>query len=244
MVISLFLLDLAGKGRPCQRAGLLIIHTRPVFGGYAGTVNSHKPADLIGDLPTFAHLRKAVQECEGCDLFRHATQAVPGEGPAKARLLFVGEQPGNEEDLEGRPFVGPAGRILARALADAGIPREQSYVTNAVKHFKFEERGKRRIHKKPSAAEVRACGPWLEAEIGLVKPEIIVCLGATAAQALLGREYRLTKERGTFRTREDGSKITSTVHPSAVLRAPDEDREAMYAAFVDDLRKVAREMNG
>jgi DNA polymerase len=207
-------------------------------------VNRHQPADLIGDRPTLASLRHAVQECEGCDLFRHATQAVPGEGPAKARLMFVGEQPGNEEDIEGRPFVGPAGRILARALADAGIPREQAYVTNAVKHFKFEERGKRTIHKKPSAAEVRACAPWREAEIGLVKPEIVVCLGATAAQALLGREYRLSKERGTFRAREGGPKITSTAHPSAVLRAPDEDREAMYAALVKDLRKVAREMKG
>ena len=213
-----------------------------MYGGYAETVNSHKPADLIGDRPTLDRLRQAVQECEGCDLFRYATQGVLGEGPAKARVMFVGEQPGNEEDLEGRPFVGPAGRILAKGLAEAGIPREEVYVTNAVKHFKFEERGKRRIHKKPSAAEVKACAPWLEAEMRLVKPEIVVCLGATAAQALLGRDYRLTKERGTFRTRDGGPKITSTVHPSAVLRAPDEDRETMYNAFVEDLRKVEKEM--
>jgi DNA polymerase len=163
-----------------------------------------------------------------------------GEGPSKARVMLVGEQPGNEEDRQGHPFVGPAGRILERALSDAGIPRDTVYVTNAVKHFKFEERGKRRIHKKPNAAEVSACLPWLAAEMLAVKPEIVVCLGATAAQALLGRDYRLTKERGTFRSREGGPKITSTVHPSAVLRAPDEDREAMYESLVADLRKAER----
>jgi DNA polymerase len=187
-------------------------------------------------------LRGVIQQCKGCDLYRHATQAVMGEGPSKARVMFVGEQPGNDEDLKGRPFVGPAGRILERALSDAGIPRETVYVTNAVKHFKFEERGKRRIHKKPNAAEVSACMPWLAAEMLAVKPEIVVCLGATAAQALLGRDYRLTKERGTFRSRAAGPKITSTIHPSAVLRAPDEDRAATYEGLVADLRKVAREM--
>ena len=162
-----------------------------------------------------------------------------GEGPATSRIMFVGEQPGNDEDLQGRPFVGPAGRVLERALADAGIARESVYVTNAVKHFKFEERGKRRIHKKPNAGEVQACLPWLAAEMLAVKPEVVVCLGATAAQALLGRDYRLTREHGTFRERE-GKRITSTIHPSAVLRALDEDREAMYQGLVDDLRKVAQ----
>ena len=165
-----------------------------------------------------------------------------GEGPSKARVMLVGEQPGNEEDRQGHPFVGPAGRILERALADAGIPRDTVYVTNAVKHFKFEERGKRRIHKKPNAGEVSACLPWLAAEMLAVKPEIVVCLGATAAQALLGRDYRLTKERGTFRSRPGAARITSTIHPSAVLRAPDEDREAMYEGLVADLRKVEREI--
>ncbi len=181
---------------------------------------------------------KRVQECEGCDLYRFATQAVFGEGPADAAIVLVGEQPGNEEDKQGHPFVGPAGGILARALADAGIPRESVYVTNAVKHFKFEERGKRRIHKKPGATEIRACLPWLSAELLVVKPRVVVCLGATAALALLGREYRLTKERGTFRSKPQGPDITSTIHPSAVLRAPDEERETMYAGLVADLRKV------
>ncbi len=156
--------------------------------------------------------------------------------------MLVGEQPGNDEDLQGRPFVGPAGRVLERALADAGIPRDTVYITNAVKHFKFEARGKRRIHKKPNAAEVRACLPWLAAEMLAVKPEIVVCLGATAAQALLGREYLVTKERGTFRSRDGGPRITSTIHPSAVLRAPSEDRDAAYESLVADLRKVARAM--
>jgi DNA polymerase len=202
------------------------------------------PRDLIPVHPTLTGLRRAVQQCEGCDLYRHATQAVMGEGPATARVMFVGEQPGNDEDLQGHPFVGPAGRILERALADAGIPRESAYVTNAVKHFKFEERGKRRIHKKPNAAEVQACLPWLSAEMLAVKPDIIVCLGATAAQALLGREYRLTQEHGTFRSQADGPRITSTIHPSAVLRAPDEDREAMYQGLVADLQKVKQALGG
>lgn len=183
-----------------------------------------------------------MQGCEGCDLYRHATQAVPGEGPPGARVILVGEQPGNEEDLGGRPFIGPAGRMLDRALEEAGIPRDQTYVTNAVKHFKFEERGKRRIHKKPSAAEVRACAPWLEAELTAVAPDIVVCLGATAAQALLGREYRLTQEHGKFRDMPNGLRITSTVHPSAVLRATDEDRAAMYEGMVGDLKIVAEEI--
>jgi uracil-DNA glycosylase family protein len=203
---------------------------------------SHAPIDLIPARPTLAALRRVIQQCEGCDLYRTATQAVMGEGPSKARVMLVGEQPGNDEDLQGRPFVGPAGRILERALSDAGIQRETVYVTNSVKHFKFEERGKRRIHKKPNTGEVSACMPWLAAEILTVKPEIIVCLGATAAQALLGRDYRLTKERGTFRSRADGPRITSTIHPSAVLRAPDQDRESMYEGLVADLRKVEREM--
>jgi uracil-DNA glycosylase len=205
---------------------------------------THTPGDLIPAHPELAALRKAIPQCEGCDLYRHATQAVMGEGPPKARVMFVGEQPGNDEDQQGRPFVGPAGRILERALADAGIPREEVYVTNAVKHFKFEERGKRRIHKKPNAAEVRACLPWLAAEMLAVKPEIVVCLGATAAQALLGREYLVTKERGTFRSRDGGPRITSTIHPSAVLRSPEEDRDAAYESLVADLRKVARAMRG
>ena len=203
---------------------------------------SHAPVDLIPARPTLTGLRRVIQQCEGCDLYRNATQAVMGEGPSEARVMFVGEQPGNDEDLKGRPFVGPAGRILERALADAGIPRDTVYVTNAVKHFKFEERGKRRIHKKPNAAEVSACMPWLAAEMLAVKPEIVVCLGATAAQALLGRDLPADKRARNVPFAGGGPRITSTIHPSAVLRAPDEDREAMYEGLVADLRKVQREM--
>jgi DNA polymerase len=200
----------------------------------------HTPLSLIPPHPTLEGLRRAIGRCEGCELYRNATQAVMGEGARHARLMLVGEQPGNEEDLEGRPFVGPAGRVLDRALADAGIDRTQVYVTNAVKHFKFEERGRRRLHKKPNAVEISACRPWLAAEMLVVQPEIVVCLGATAAQSLLGRGYLLTRERGKFRQGGEGQRITSTIHPSAVLRAPDEDREQMYEGLVADLKKVAQ----
>lgn len=191
------------------------------------------------DPKTLPELRKAVQRCEGCDLYKHATQAVPGAGPNAAKILFIGEQPGNDEDRQGLPFVGPAGKLLDRALIEAGIDRDEVFVTNTVKHFKFEERGKRRIHKKPNAEEIRACQPWLEDEIRIVKPKLIVCLGATAAQAMLGRSFRLTKERGTFREHEWGPEVTATIHPSAILRAPDEDqRHEQYAGFVMDLKKI------
>ncbi len=202
------------------------------------------PTELIPPHPTLEILRKRVQQCEGCDLYRYATQAVPGEGPPDARILMVGEQPGNEEDKQGHPFVGPAGGVLERALVDAGIPRDTVYVTNTVKHFKFEERGKRRIHKKPGAVEVQACMPWLSAEMIIVNPRVVVCLGATAAQALLGRNYRLTKERGMFRMQPNGIEITSTIHPSAVLRARDDDRHAMYESLVADLKTVRVHLGG
>lgn len=190
-------------------------------------------------------LQKAVQDCKGCDLFRYATQAVLGEGPKKSDLMLVGEQPGNDEDLQGKPFVGPAGKLLDRAMADAGINRASVYVTNAVKHFKFEERGKRRVHKKPTVPEVRACQPWLEAEVSVVHPEVIVCLGATAAQSMFGPAYRLTKERGKFVKHRWAPLATSTVHPSAILRAPDEEqRHIQYAEFVSDLKKVREALRG
>jgi len=188
-------------------------------------------------LPT---LREAVQECRGCDLYRYATQAIAGEGSASSIIVFVGEQPGDEEDHQGRPFVGPAGRLFDRALEEAGIDRSQVYVTNAVKHFKFEERGKRRIHKKPSASEARACQPWLEAEIEAIKPEILVCLGATAAQSVFGADYRVTKERGNFVKHRWAPNATSTMHPSAILRAPDEQRAIEYQRLVDDLKNVKK----
>ncbi len=198
-------------------------------------------SEYIPDNPTLPALREAAQACRGCDLYAHATQAVFGEGPSRSRVILVGEQPGNEEDLKGRPFVGPAGRLLDRALEEAGIDRGQVYVTNAVKHFKFEERGKRRIHKKPGQGEIDACRPWLETEVALLKPRVIVCLGATAAQAILGKQHRLTEQRGQFVEHPWAPYVTSTVHPSAILRAPgEESRHEEYRRFVADLEKVAQ----
>lgn len=180
-----------------------------------------------------------MQGCKGSDLYLHATQAVFGEGPRSARTIFIGEQPGDEEDRAGQPFVGPAGRLLDRALEEAGIDRSSVYVTNAVKHFKFEERGKRRIHKKPSTSQITACRPWLEAEIAVIRPDVILCLGATAAQAVFGATYRLTNERGRFIEHPWARQATSTIHPSAILRAPDEDRRHHeYQRFVADLKLV------
>jgi DNA polymerase len=203
------------------------------------SVKATSAAEYLPEHPTLRTLREEVQRCRGCDLYRYASQAVFGEGPRSARIVLVGEQPGDEEDRQGHPFVGPAGKLLNRALEEAGIQRSEVYVTNAVKHFKFEERGKRRIHKKPRVSEVKACHPWLEAEISLLKPEVIVCLGATAAQALLGPKFRLTKERGKFVTHPWGPHVTATIHPSAVLRAPDaEQRHEEYRKFVDDLKSV------
>jgi DNA polymerase len=184
-------------------------------------------------------LRVAAQRCKGCDLYLHATQAVMGEGPKSSHLMMVGEEPGNEEDLQGHPFVGPAGKLLNRALVEAGINRAEVYVTNAVKHFKFEERGKRRLHKKPTITEARACQPWLEAEISVIHPQVIVCLGATAAQSILGPDYRLTKERGKFVQHPWARYVTATVHPSSILRAPDQkQRHIEYREFVADLKQV------
>jgi len=185
-------------------------------------------------------LREAARGCEGCPLYARATQTVFGEGAAHARLVLVGEQPGDREDQEGHPFVGPAGLLLDRCLEEAGIDRGQVYVTNAVKHFKWEPRGKRRIHKKPNAREIAACRPWLDAEMEAVKPELVVCLGATAAQALLGRAFRVTQERGKVMERAEMPAMMATVHPSSILRAPDEKaRHEARAAFVKDLRTAA-----
>lgn len=196
-------------------------------------------AQFIPARPSLHAFQKAVQTCRGCDLYRNATQAVFGEGPVTARIIMVGEQPGNDEDLQGHPFVGPSGKLLDRALEEAGIDRREVYVSNAVKHFKFEERGKRRIHKKPAMSEIKACRPWLEAEVALIKPEVIVCLGATAAQAILGPAYRLTKERGNFVEHAWAPRVTATIHPSAVLRAPDSaQRHKEYRRFVLDLKRV------
>ena len=198
-------------------------------------------AELVPDRPTLASVRDASKGCQACDLWKRGTQTVFGEGARKAELMFVGEQPGDQEDLAGQPFVGPAGKLLDRALADAGIDRGAVYVTNVVKHFKWEPRGKRRIHKKPNAAEIAACRPWLDTEIQLVKPRAIVCLGATAAQALLGRQFKVTAHRGEFIASSLAPVVLATVHPSSILRAPDdESRHLEMERFTDDLRKVAR----
>ena len=200
--------------------------------------------DLIPKQLTFLSLKAAAAECKACDLWKKGTQTVFGEGRRRANVIFVGEQPGNEEDLTGKPFVGPAGRLFDEALAEAGIDRKQTYVTNVVKHFKWEPRGKRRIHKKPNAVEINACRPWLEAEIALVKPQVIVALGATAAQALLGPKFLVTKQRGKFLESTLAPYIMATVHPSSILRAPDaETRRLEYRHFVNDLKKLARVMS-
>lgn len=185
-------------------------------------------------------LREASAGCQGCDLYARATQTVFGEGDGHARVMLVGEQPGDREDLEGAPFVGPAGRLLDEALERAGVDRGATYVTNAVKHFKWEARGKRRLHKKPSSREVAACRPWLLAEMAAVRPEVVVCLGATAAQSLLGPQFRVTRQRGQVFPGPDGTRITATVHPSSILRAEDEaSRVREMDQFVADLHGVA-----
>jgi DNA polymerase len=197
-------------------------------------------APLVPPRPTLPALRQAAAGCRACDLWRRGTQTVFGEGAARAAVVLVGEQPGDQEDLQGRPFVGPAGKLLDRALEAAGIDRTKVYVTNVVKHFKWEPRGKRRIHSKPNAAEIAACRPWLEAEVAVVKPTVIVCLGATAAQALLGKSFKVTRQRGEFVPTDLGPPALATVHPSAILRAPDDaTRHAETERFVEDLRKVA-----
>jgi DNA polymerase len=181
--------------------------------------------------------------CTACDLYKNATQTVFGEGTTGAELVLVGEQPGDQEDRKGRPFVGPAGKLLDRALEEAGIDRTKVYVTNVVKHFKWTPRGKRRIHKRPSAEEISACRPWLEKELELVKPKVLVALGATAAQALLGRQFRLTQHRGEFVESDLAPWVTATIHPSAILRASDDQsRHEEMAAFVADLKNVARKL--
>lgn len=203
-------------------------------------------AAFVPQTVDLAVLRDAVQSCRGCDLYKDATQAVFGEiegshGRAKhaVEMMMIGEQPGDREDQEGHPFVGPAGRLLDESLKEAGIDRGRVYVTNAVKHFKWEPRGKRRIHKKPTMREAAACRPWLDAEISVVQPKLIVCLGATAAQSLLGSNFRVTQERGKLIRREGLPPVAATVHPSAILRArTDEDRHREKLLFVEDLKKI------
>ena len=200
-------------------------------------------SDLIPEKPTLDKVRSAARDCKACDLHKRGTQTVFGEGPRRAQVMMVGEQPGDAEDLAGHPFVGPAGKLLDRALEEAGIDRRLVYVTNVVKHFKWEPRGKRRIHSKPNGAEIAACRPWLETEILLVKPRVLVCLGATAAQALLGRAFKVSQQRGTFVPSTLAPRVTATVHPSSILRAPDdESRREEMRRFVLDLKRIAAEL--
>ena len=200
-------------------------------------------AQFVPVKPTLRAARQAAADCKGCDLYRRATQTVFGEGRADAAVVFVGEQPGDSEDLAGKPFVGPAGRLLDQALEAAGIVRDEVYVTNAVKHFKWEPRGKRRIHVKPRISEIRACRPWLETELKLIRPRALVCLGATAAQALLGSTFKVSTERGKFVESPLAPLVMATVHPSSVLRAQtDEERHQAMEELVADLRTLAKRL--
>src|SRR5438046_1298820 len=193
------------------------------------------------DSSNLSTVREAAENCTACHLYQRATQTVFGEGPKDSSIRLVGEQPGDYEDVAGKPFVGPAGKIMDRALEEAGIDRKKVYVTNAVKHFKWEPRGKRRIHKKPNSREIAACRPWLEAELRLVKPKLLVCLGATAAQAIFGPTFRVTRERGKVLSSKLAPRVMATVHPSSLLRQPDEaSREREYARFVVDLRAALK----
>jgi DNA polymerase len=200
----------------------------------------HTAAELVPAKATLDELRKAAASCKACDLWQHGTQTVFGEGNPHARVMLVGEQPGDKEDLQGRPFVGPAGAVLDKALTAAGIDRNDVYVTNIVKHFKWEPQGKIRLHKKPNAIEISACRPWLEAEIRVVKPQVVVLLGATAAQGILGRHFRVTEHRGKLVDSSLAPYVLATVHPSSILRAQDDDsRHEEMRRFIDDLRQVA-----
>jgi uracil-DNA glycosylase family protein len=191
----------------------------------------------VPDTTSLKVLREAASECTACPLYKNATQTVFGEGPRNTPMMLVGEQPGDSEDSSGKPFVGPAGKLMERALKDAGIDRRKVYVTNTVKHFKWEPRGKRRIHQKPNSRDIAACRPWLEAELRLVKPKLVVCLGATAAQAIFGPSFRVTRDRGKVLSSPFADKVVATVHPSSLLRQPDEaSREREYGHFVNELR--------
>lgn len=198
-----------------------------------------KTLEFLPDELSYGALKAASTECRGCDLYKDATQTVFGEGDVGSGVIFVGEQPGDEEDLSGRPFVGPAGRLFDKALAEAGIDREKIYLTNTVKHFKWKPQGKRRIHQKPNASEINACDPWLRSEITLIKPRILVCLGATAAQALFGKQFRVTQMRGQWLDSPLAEKTMATIHPSAILRTPSDLRDQAYADLISDLLTVA-----
>jgi uracil-DNA glycosylase len=229
------------------RESLVRVNTIPMLRGTSGGNADQMPdsaADLVPSRPSLPKLREAAAVCRACPLWEQATQTVFGAGTRTSAAVFVGEQPGDREDIEGKPFVGPAGRILDEALAQAGIDRRAVYVTNAVKHFKWEPRGKRRIHAKPNWSELAACRPWLEAELAVVRPEVLVCLGATAAQSLLGRQFRVTKQRGEWLDSDLAEHVTATIHPSSILRQRDEEsRHEEMNKFVEDLKLVASVLN-
>ena len=209
----------------------------------AKRVETISAREFLPEKRTPEQLRAAAQSCKGCDLYKDATQTVFGEGPKKAEIILVGEQPGDMEDRAGHPFVGPAGRLLDKALAEAGIAREQTYVTNAVKHFKWIRRGKRRLHQKPAVREIAACRPWLEAEIESIQPKICVCMGSTAAQSVLGRAVLITKERGKFIESKLGPVTFITIHPSALYRQRDEnERDREYRRFASEIKLVRRKL--
>jgi uracil-DNA glycosylase family protein len=219
------------------------LENRPVARARRTRVETAAP--LVPKNPTMKSLQEAARNCRACPLWKTGTQTVFGEGSRKAKVVFVGEQPGNDEDLAGKPFVGPAGKLLDKALVEAGINRDEVYVTNAVKHFKWEPKGKRRIHKKPNAREILACRPWLDAELEVLKPKVVVCLGATAAQALLGKDFRVSQRRGEFVESPLAEHVVATVHPSSILRAPDDEtRHAELARFTDELKKIAKVIHG
>ena len=221
--------------------GIVPLRRLPMTGdGAPGTAAVYLPARL-----SLSSLTRAAAGCQACPLWKTGTQTVFGEGLKASRLMLVGEQPGHEEDLTGKPFVGPAGRLLDRALDEAGIDRQDAYVTNVVKHFKWTPKGRRRLHTKPNAREIGACLPWLEAEIEVVRPQVLVCLGATAAQALLGRDFRVSRQRGEFVPSELAPFVTATVHPSSILRSrTDAERQVEMERFVEDLKVVERALNG
>ena len=213
------------------------IHNRSMRTGDEEFARPAQPPDTM----SWSAMREAAKDCDACHLYKRATQTVFGEGPKSATMMLVGEQPGDYEDVAGKPFVGPAGKIMDQALEEAGIDRSQVYVTNAVKHFKWEPRGKRRIHQKPNSREIAACRPWLEAELRIVKPKLVVAMGATAAQTIFGPGFRVTRERGKVLSSKLAPRVLATVHPSSLLRQPDEEsRQREYKHFVSDLRAALR----
>jgi uracil-DNA glycosylase len=234
---------MAKKVLPPNQPPLKLRRSAGALAKAEGGSHGEPVSELLPERPTLPSVRAIAANCKACNLYKRATQTVFGEGPRRARVMLVGEQPGDAEDVAGHPFVGPAGKLLDTALEQAGIDRREVYVTNVVKHFKWEPRGKRRIHARPNAAEIAACRAWLETEISLIKPHVLICLGATAAQALLGKSFKVSKQRGDIVESTLAPIVTATVHPSSILRATDDEaRREEMRRFVQDLKKIAREI--